>query len=175
MRSVNTRLDHAARQLYNACLGDALRRVRLLRESRAYQQARALPKDDPDRNRLFDAARDTHGFTDDALQAYAIKIRRQAFPGHLDARTAQKLGTRAFTAADKYLRGRHGQPRFKGRRQLNTVEGKSNDGGIRWRTDHVEWLGLRLPAIIDPRDEVTTYALKQRVKYVRLVRRRLGS
>ncbi|HXX40385.1 MAG TPA: hypothetical protein VEP50_19890 [bacterium] len=55
------------------------------------------------------------------------------------------------------------------------VEGKSNDGGIRWRTDHVEWLGLRLPAIIDPRDEVTTYALKQRVKYVRLVRRRLGS
>ena len=39
----------AARQVYNACLGQARTRVRLVRESKAFQRARTLPRDDPAR------------------------------------------------------------------------------------------------------------------------------
>ncbi len=35
-----------ARQLYNACLGEGLRRLALMRQSKAYQSARLIPKDD---------------------------------------------------------------------------------------------------------------------------------
>jgi putative transposase len=174
-RILAVRLDHAARSLYNACLGEALSRVRLLRERRRYQRALRLSHGHPDRPLLFTLARTSCGFTDAGLQQYAIRVRRRAFMGHLDSHVAQKLGTRAYTAANEYLIGRRGRPRFKGRRQLNTVEGKSNDAGLRWRTDHVEWLGLHLPALIDDRDPVTRHALTQPVKYVRLIRRRMGS
>ena len=32
---------------------------------------------------------------------------------------------------------------------MDTLEGKSNATGIRWRDGAVEWLGLMLPALID--------------------------
>ena len=42
-RVILARLE-SARQVYNACLGEALKRLRLLRQSKAYQRARKLPK-----------------------------------------------------------------------------------------------------------------------------------
>src|SRR5215472_6307702 len=61
----------AARQVYNACLGEARKRVRLVRESKAFRAARILSRDDPERPRLFRTARTQHAFSDYALQAYA--------------------------------------------------------------------------------------------------------
>jgi len=61
-----TRLQ-AARALYNACLGEALRRWRLVQESRAYQRARRLPKKSPERRDAFQAARAAYAFSDAAL------------------------------------------------------------------------------------------------------------
>src|SRR5260370_16337881 len=43
----------AARQVYNACLGEARQRVRLVRESKAFQRARTLPPDDTAPTPLF--------------------------------------------------------------------------------------------------------------------------
>src|SRR5262249_14767619 len=64
--------------------------------------------------------------------------------------------------------------RFIGRYQLDSVEGKTNTSGIRWCGDHVAWKGLVLPARLDPRDQVLAHGLACPVKYVRLVRRKLG-
>ena len=86
---------------------------------------------------------------------------------------AQKPASRAFVATDAGMLGKRGRPRFKGYRQLDNVGGKSNHAGIRWREDHLEWVGLKLPAVIDPSDPVIEDALKSRVKYVRLVRRKM--
>ncbi len=87
----------------------------------------------------------------------------------------QKLASRAFMAVDAWVLGKRGRPRFKGSRQMDTVEGKSNDVGIRWRDSAVAWRGLVLHAISDPRDPVVAHALSCRVKYVRLVRRKFAS
>jgi len=170
-RILNSRLE-AARQIYNACLDEALGRARLLRERQAYQAARRLSKG-KERTTAFKEVRQSVGFTDGALQHYAVHLRQRAFKEHLDVHVAQKLASRAFAAADAWLLGKRGRPRFKGYRQLDTVEGKSNHAGIRWRDDHVEWFGLNLPAILNPKDPVIAYALSSRVKYVRLVRRKM--
>src|ERR1051326_8603595 len=61
----------AARQVYNACLGVARKRVRLVRESKAFQHARTLPRDDPARKVRFAQARAQHGCSEYALHAYA--------------------------------------------------------------------------------------------------------
>mgnify|MGYP000390965487 CR=1 FL=1 len=57
---------------------------------------------------------------------------------------------------------------------MDSVEGKSNVSGIRWREPCVEWLGLKLEAIIDQDDALIAHGLAARVKYVRLVRRKLN-
>ena len=64
--------------------------------------------------------------------------------------------------------------RRKGRHQLDTVEGKTKASGPRWRGTHVEWKGLELEARLDPHDRVQAHGLACPVKYVRLVRRKLG-
>jgi len=176
-----------ARQTYNACLSEALRRLGLMRQSRAYQAACKLPrgkKGSPTakvRTAAFREINKRFGFREYDLHAWATKHishqclgRTGTVRQHLDSNTVQKLATRAFQAAQQYVFGKRGRPRFKGRNQIDSVEGKSNRSGIRWRDDHVEWMGLNLPAIIDPRDPVIAHGLSSRIKYVRLVRRRLN-
>src|SRR5215469_8610396 len=157
----------AARQVYNACLGEARQRVRLVRESKTFQRARTLSKEDPERTMLFRAARAQHAFSDYALQAYAQQFGHSWLGEHLDSHVIQKLATRAYGAANRLLQGRAKRVRFKGRHQLDSVEGKTNAAGLRWCTDHLEWSGLVLPARLDPRDLVVVHGLSCPVKYVR--------
>ncbi len=82
--------------------------------------------------------------------------------------------TRAFRAVRGYAVGKRGRPRFKGRNQFDSVEGKTNGSGIRWRDGYVEWMGLRLRAVIPKGDAVVAHGLSSRVKDVRLIRRRLN-
>ena len=172
----------AARQVYNACLGESLKRLALLRQSKAYQAAQKLPrgaKGSPQakaRTRAFRDANVAVGFREYDLHAYAGQFNHCWIGQHLDIHTIQKLATRAFKATHQYAFGKRGRPRFKGHNQMDTVEGKSNASGIRWRTDRVKWLGLELEAIIpdDPDDPVIAHGLSSRVKFVRLVRRKLN-
>src|SRR5260221_1770574 len=164
----------AARQVYTACLGEARTRVRLVRESKAFQRARTLPRDDATRKTLFAQARAQHAFSAYALHAYVQPMGHAWLGDHLDSLTLQKRASRAYGAANRLLVGTARRVRFKGRHDLDTVEGKTNSSGIRWCGDHVEWKGLVLPARLDPRDPVLAHGLACPVKYVRLVRRKLG-
>lgn len=179
-RVLATRFE-AGRQLYNACLGEALRRLDLMKQSRAWAQARAMPKGPPKspeqkaRARAFSAIAGTVGFTDYDLQAFARQCRNGCWIGeHLDTHSTQKIGTRAFQSAQRYQFRSAGRPRFKAKwKALQSMEGKSNAAGLRWREDHLEWSGLSLKAIYDPKDKhgVQSFALQGPVKYCRLVRR----
>lgn len=163
-----------ARQLYNACLGEAVKRVKLIQQSRLWQKAWKV-EDKELRKALIREACSKYGFTDAALQHCAVEIRRFCWiRDHLDVHVVQKLGSRAFRAVRKVLFGQARRVRFKGKNQMDTVEGKSNEAGIRWRNGCVVWKGLVLPAIIDPEDPVVCHALSCRVKYVRLVRRKIN-
>jgi putative transposase len=163
----------AARQVYNACLGESLKRLALLRQSKRYRAALKMPKG-KERWSAFRKAHAAIGFREYDLHTYAAQFNRGWIGQHLDINTIQKLATRAFKAVQQHAFGKRGRPRFKGRNQMDTVEGKSNASGIRWRDGRVEWLGLKLEAVIDPDDPVIAHGLNSRVKYVRLVRRKLN-
>ncbi|WP_297374345.1 hypothetical protein [Acidiferrobacter sp.] len=171
----------AGRQLYNAVLGEALRRLDRMKQSRSWQATRKMPKGElgsPEqkaRAAEFSLITKTIGFTDYDLQAYATQCKNACWIGdHLDAHTTQKIGTRAFKAAQRYQFCSGGRPRFKAKwRALESIEGKSNAAGLRWRDDHLEWSGLKLKAIYNQKDPhgIQAFALQNPVKYCRLVRR----
>ena len=169
---LNKRFD-AARQLYNACLGESLRRLDLMRQAKTYQYARKCKKK-KERNDLFREARQDASFSEYDLHKFVTEIKNKCgIKKHIDSNSAQKLATRAFDAVAKYSYKQRGRPRFKGKGRLRSLEGKSNAAGIRFKDGKIHWSGLNLDLCYDKKDKhgVETHALLHRTKYVRLVKK----
>jgi len=173
----------AARCLYNALLGEAMKRLRLIRSDPRWQEARQAA-DKQERNALFSQLRQEYGFSEYALHAFSTGARTSWIADHLDSNTSQKLATRAYQAANRVCLGQAGRVRFKSKgRGLDSVEGKSNKTGIRFVLQSPEdgdagwlmWQQDRLSALIDWNDPVVKYGLDHRIKYVRLIRRKASS
>ncbi len=176
----------AARQVYNACLGESLKRLALLRQSKAYQAAQKMPRGRTGRGATekqkrmakaragtFREANAAVGFREYDLHAYAKQFNHCWLGEHLDINSIQKLATRAFKAVQQHSFGKRGRPRFRGKNQMDSVEGKTNKQGVRWREERVEWLGLKLEAIVNQDDPVIAHGLAARVKFARIVRRKI--
>ncbi len=165
-----------ARQLYNACLGEGLRRLALIRQSKTYQSARLISKGDDhkdERKSAFDEVRKTYKFYDYDLQAYAATIKM----GWIGSQVVQTVATRAFRAVSQYAYGQRGKPRFKGSGQFDSIEGKQK-AVVQWDGKALRWGGLILPAIFPKEgrkgNDVINHGLNVPLKYVRLVRRKLN-
>jgi putative transposase len=133
-RILHVRLD-CARQLYNAVLGESLKRLGLLRQSKAFPVARAMPKRSKEQQReraaAFRALDVQFRLREYDLHAYATRFSRSWLGRHLDANTIQTIASRAWNAVRQYQFGVRGRPRFKGKGQFHSIEGKSNKQGIR--------------------------------------------
>lgn len=171
---LNSRFE-AGRQIYNACLGEAIKRRDLMQRSKIYRTALTMPSSTGEersaRSKEFSIARAKYGFTEYSLHDYVKRIRKSWLGKHIDSHAAQKLATRAFKAVNKTVIGDAERVRFKRYGELNSLEGKNNASGIRWRDYKVEWTGLKLGALINSKDKVITYGLSHRVKYVRIKRK----
>lgn len=172
LQVLDTRLD-VARQLYNACLGEALKRLSLVRQSQLYHKASASSTNKK-RQALFKEVNKIYAFTDYALQDYVLMIRKNNWLGeHIDSLTAQKLAKRAYSAVQQHAFGLRGKPRFKTKNRLSSIEGKNNASGIRWKSNIIHWSGLSIKPMLDLKDKsgLEAYALSHKTKYVRLVKR----
>jgi len=174
---LNARFE-AARQLYNACLDEAKRRLGLMRQSNEFQYARRMPKTvqgkrNKGRSSAFKALNAKFGFSEYDITIFSTKIRNSWINDHIDSSTAQKLASRAFKAVQKIAFGQAKRVRFKGKNQLKSVESKTNKTGIRYnqKTGHVFWKGLKLKFLIDANDKVVVHGLSHRVKYCRIIKR----
>ena len=165
----------AGRMLFNACLGETLSRLDLMRESKSYRRTIAMPKSE-ERTKAFSELRKQYQFKDSAIQSFAIKCKNAApqIGNFLDAHTTQKVATRAFNAGNRYSIGEAGRPRFKGKGQFSSLEGKTNANGIRYRDGMLLWRNIEAPCIIDPKDAVVAHGISCKTKYCRIVRRRIG-
>ena len=173
-RTLAVRYD-AGKHLYNACLKESLRRLKLVKESHDWQTARKLPRS-KERSNLFREALKRHHFSEYSLHTFAKDTARLCFIGeHIDSQVIQTVATRAWSSADEYCKGKRGRPRYKKAGQFSSIEGKSNKTGIRFRNGKVIWNSLELTLIYDPidKDGVQAHALSCKTKYVRLVRRKI--
>jgi putative transposase len=171
-RELAIRLE-MSRQIYNAALGESLRILDLMRESRAWQQARKLKKKKA-RAEAFQAAIKAFGFDSNTIEKFVKTCRLSCcIQDHVGAVETQALSNRAFKAVQQYCFGKRGRPRFKGYGRLHSVEGKSNKDAIRLQDNQILWMGLKLPLKLDPRDPDgwQSQALACRTKYCRVLRK----
>lgn len=167
----------AGTRLYNAALGESLRRLDVMRQSKAWQAARKLKA--KERPQAFQAIIKAFGFTSAAVSAFATQCKNAAgWKSRLSANETQRLAETAFAAAEQYSFGQRGRPRFKNaRRPLKSFSGKTNKAGIRYRPELgvVEWAGLVLPVKSPPagKDKWLEAALKAETKFCRVLWRQV--
>ena len=178
-RALRIRLD-AGRNIYNAALGEALRRLDLMRESRASQAARALPKG-RERSGAFRALRCKFGFSGIDLCKFTKDCRKACWiRDHLGSQECQAITYRAFGIVEQYYFRKRGRPRFKGKAFFNSLENQCNTQGLRFK-DEAVICSLRnrpelcIPIMRDPYDAdgFEAEALTRRIKYPRIIRREL--
>ncbi len=175
----------AGRQLYNACLNEAMTRVRLIQKSNTYQKALLTPRTlkkgkktvpNPERKKLFNQAWGDYRFSEYELHSFATLTanRSKWIAEKIDSNTQQKLATRAFNTAKKVLLGQAKKVRFKVPNRFRSVEGKTNKQGIRWKNEELVWGQLKIKATIDWLNPVIKHGLDSPIKYVRILWRELN-
>lgn len=176
------------RRLYNACLGEALHRLDVLRNSLDYQRARALSRTSQKKERAdaFKAINHQYGFTSASISSFGTQCKnnakwnlgRKSTDPRLGAHETQRIAERSFASAEQYAFGDRGRPRFKGKhRPLHSLEGKSAGSSLCWNKSLacLQWGGLHLFAQLPPvgKDWWLEAALPARTKYARIVWRRI--
>ena len=168
-----------ARQLYNALLAEAMKRLTRMKADPAWQATRALPRSQRKaRSTAFAHLRTHYAFSEYGLHEAAKRLRTGWIAEHIDSLMAQKLASRAYQAANRVCVGQARRVRFRSKgRGLDSVEGKTNTSGLRFHLQAREegnqgwlsWNGDQIPALIEWGDEVVHHGLQQRIKYVRLI------
>lgn len=185
-----------ARMVWNAALGEALRRLRKVRDSVEYQQAREITKQIKElekgdseskglipslklqANALFRSGDTRIGFGEFALKDWARDLRyldeghkQRSFIGdHLGALTVEQTAKMVWDVVNQYRFGKRGRPRFRRKHELLAVEGRT-ESCCRWKGNGIAWGTLSVSAIINEADEVQKHGLSMPIKYVRMVRK----
>lgn len=133
--ALNKRFE-AARQVYNACLGEGLKRLDLMRQSKAWQAARKMPKGNPksedkikkqqakDRGKAFNECwKDFDLQGKYSLQPFAQQFNRCWLGDHLGSQLIKAISSKAYVWVKEYASdSKRGRPKFKVYKSYNSVE-----------------------------------------------------
>lgn len=185
---LNKRLE-IGRKIYNAVLGEGLKRYNVMTERKAYRKLN---------NRLKDINKRYHNCKDDKKKEAIAKERKllykemnslyesfglteyslinyvqpmyKHFKTNIDSKTGQSIAGRVWSAVSKLLKGEAERVHFKRYGELNSLEGRWNESGIKYAEGYVVWNGLKMPVIIKSNDKYAQRSILDRVKYVRIKR-----
>lgn len=102
---------------------------------------------------------------------YDVKLMQKHFSNNIDAFTAQKIATALWKSYDKLLFENGNKVYFKRYGELNSLEGKSNNTGIRFKNNELIWNGLKIPVKIDYNNPYEYQAIQNEIAYCRIVRK----
>ncbi len=164
-----------SRQLYNAVLSKAYKRYKSMIETKKYRQLKEQINNanEKEKKQLYKQLNDM--YKQCRLNEYSlhedIKNMQHHFSENIDSFTAQKIATRVWTAFEKLLFGNGEIVHFKKYNSLNSLEGKSNKTGIRFKDDFLLWNGLKIPVEIDYTNLYEYEALQDEICFCRIRRK----
>lgn len=170
-----------ARHVYNACLGEALKRHRRVKADKVYRALLCESKS-KGRDKQLSNIRLSYGFSEYGLHDFVKPVQRK-FKENIGSFEAQKLATRAFQAVEKQHFGKAKKVHFKAFNDDISVENKSNTTGLRYVDGHIFWGNkptkkqpkpkswLCMSIAPKPNDTYAHRALLDKTKYVRILKR----
>ena len=100
-----------------------------------------------------------------------VKQMQKHFKENIDAFTAQKIASTLWKSYDKFFFGNGETVHYKKYDSLNSLEGKSNSSGIRFKNDTLYWNGLEIPVMNNYKNQYEYEALQNDISYCRIIRK----
>ena len=76
------KLQDLGRILYNACLGESLRRLKMVKQDKFYKETISIPKDSKENKKLrtenFKILNNRYGFKNSLIQSFAVKCKNES-------------------------------------------------------------------------------------------------
>lgn len=164
-----------SRQLYNAVLSKTYKRYKSMIETKKYRQLKEQINNanEKEKKQLYKQLNEM--YKQYRLNEYSlhkdIQEMQHHFSENIDSFTAQKIATRVWSAFEDLLFGDGKIVHFKKYGELDSLEGKSNKTGIRFKDGFLIWNGLKIPVKIDYNNPYEYQALKDEICYCRIKRR----
>ena len=145
------------RQLWNATLGEVLKRRSMMCASEEWSEACAMPKG-AKRTAAFKALSKDYGISgasdfEKILLNHSIKSGRKT---QINSDIKQVIADNLWRAYSRWVFEDGGRPRFKGKGHgLHSIRGKKNSTGITWKpeTETVRYGGVSYKVVIDSHDD----------------------
>lgn len=164
-----------SRQLYNAVLSKAYKRYKSMIETKKYRQLKDQINNANEKEKKLLYKQLNEMYRQYRLNEYSlhkdIQEMQHHFSENIDSFTAQKIATRVWSAFEDLLFGDGKIVHFKKYGELDSLEGKSNKTGIRFKDGFLIWNGLKIPVKIDYNNPYEYQALKDEICYCRIKRR----
>lgn len=174
------KLQDLGRILYNACLGESLRRLNLVKNHKLYKETIAIPKDTKEnktkRKENFKFLNEKYGFKNSSVQSFAVKCKNESkFLNQLGVHVIQKIATTAFRAVQKVAFGKAKKVKFKKKGEFISLEGKNNETFLRYSNAFALIGDMTIKCKIRKNDPYFKHFLKHRIKFCRLVSRKFNN
>lgn len=164
-----------SRQLYNAVLSKAYKRYKSMIGTKKYRQLKEQINNANEKEKKLLYKQLNEMYKQYRLNEYSlhedIQEMQHHFSENIDSFTAQKIATRVWSAFEDLLFGDGEIVHFKKYGELDSLEGKSNKTGIRFKDGFLIWNGLKIPVKIDYNNPYEYQALKDEICYCRIKRR----
>ena len=174
-----------ARKIYNSLVRISLNRYNEMVKTKKYRELAAdIQKDSQEKSlknkhnreifeqinklRLEHRLSEFHFHTD-------VKKFQKYYKKNIDSASAQKIGTHLWKAYEKLFFGNGKGIHFKKYDTFNSIESKSNNAGIRFKNNNIEWLGLKMSVSINFNNLYEVQALENKICYCRIVRKFIRS
>ena len=162
------------RQIYNSLVNITQKRYKEMIKTKKYRnlisQLSGDKKKDKDIWKQINKIREQFGMSEYSFHHDVTRIRHH-FSGSIDYRTAQKIASNLWRAYEKLFYGNGEKIHYKKYGSLNSLEGKTNTAGIRFRSDMILWNGLKIPVVIDYNNYYENQVLKSEITYCRIIRK----
>ena len=162
------------RQIYNSLVSITQKRYKEMIKTKNYRnlisQLSGDKKKDKEIWKQINKIREQFGMSEYSFCHDVTKIKRH-FSDNIDSHTAQKIAKSVWQAYEKLFFGNGNKIHYKKYSTLNSLEGKSNSTGVRFKNNAIIWNGLKIPVVIDYDNYYENQALKSEIAYCRIIRK----
>ena len=162
------------RKIYNSLVNVTQKRYKEMMKTKKYRNLLSSltgnKKTDKTIWKQIDEMRKQYGLSEYSFHE-DVKQMQKHFKENMDSFTAQKIATELWKSYDKLFYGNGKNVYYKKYGELNSLEGKSNKTGIRFKDDRIIWNGLKIPVIINYDNYYEYQAMQSVICYGRIVRK----
>lgn len=162
------------RKIYNSLVNVTQKRYKEMTKTKKYRNLISSlsndKKKDKDIWKQINEMRKQYGMSEYSFHEDVKKMQKH-FKDNIDSFTAQKIATTLWKSYDKLFFGNGDKIHYKKYDSLNSLEGKSNNTGIRFKDDYLIWNGLNIPVLIDYDNYYEYQAMQCDISYCRMLRK----